>query len=125
MRAGDVFIHEDESEKHWWVVISDPEIDATAFVVTVNFTSYAAHKDPSCILVPEDYPQFITHPTCVSYIDARPISLVVLRNHLSSGKIIKQKPVARAVLQKIRQGAAKSRHLHLGCRGILVEQGLI
>ena len=125
MRAGDVFAYYDGSDKHLWVVISDPEIDATAFVVTVNLTSYGPTKEPACLLGPEDCPEFITHQTCVFYEEARPVSLVVLRRHLDSGKIVKQGAVTAEVLEKIRCGAANTRRIPEGCRKILVEQGLI
>ncbi len=88
-------------------------------------TTYHCYKDPSCILGPKDYPQFIKHPTCVYYEDTRPISLSVLRSHLAKGRIIKQPPVTPQVLKKIRDGAAKSKRIATGCREILREQGLI
>jgi hypothetical protein len=124
MRAGDAFSYTDGSDIRLWVVISDPEADATAFVVCVSLTTYAPHKDDSCLLGPEDYPELIVHPTCVFYADARAMSLSVLRRRLGEGTIVRRTPVCAEVLARIRHGAGTSRHMPLGLRQVLVAQGL-
>lgn len=124
MRAGDTFTYFDGSDKHLWVVISDPDINATDFVVTVNLTTYQVGKESACVLNPGDHP-FIKRTTCVQYADARPIASAILDKHLGNGRIVRQTPVSPQILARIRSGAAASCHIPLGCRKILVEQGLI
>jgi len=124
MRAGDTFVFHDGSDNHLWVVISNPELDVTAFVVIVNLTTYKVGKDSACILNPEDHP-FIKHETCVQYADARAVSNVILDRLADTVTIVLQGPVTPEVLDRIRRGAAESRFIPEGCRKVLVEQGLI
>jgi len=124
MQAGYTFVFYGSLDNHLWVAISDPLIDADQPVVIVSFTSYREGKDPTCILHPGDH-SFITRDTAVYYADAREVPHSHLEDLANSGKLVRKDNLTTQVLARIRQGAAESPHIPLGCRKILVEQGLI
>ncbi len=106
------------------MVISDPLIDADQPVVIVSFTSYREDKDQTCILQPGEHP-FVRKPTLVYYEDTREVPNAHLEALAARGMLVRQENVTPQLLRKIRQGAADSRRIPLGCRKILAEQGLI
>jgi len=124
MQEGYTFKFHGSRDDHLWVVISDPLIDADQAVVIVSFTSYREDKDQTCILQPGEHP-FIRKRTIVYYEDAREVPNAHLEGLAATGMLVRQDDVAPQLLAKIRQGAAESKRIPLGCRKILAEQGLI
>ena len=54
---------------HLWVIVSDP-FDSPEQVIITFLTTQKANSDTTVILSPGDH-DFITHPTVVSYADAK------------------------------------------------------
>src|SRR5207248_11030955 len=96
---------------HLWIVISRPEAPKGEFVI-VNLTTLDEKIfDESCVLQPDDYPAFITHPTVVYYIDARLWWFAGPNGYddlLSRAQIYPMPRLAAGPLLRIQQGALKS-----------------
>jgi hypothetical protein len=122
-KTGDTFIHVGSEwlQSHLWAVISDTE-QAPDQVVIVNLTSYRDDKDQSCILDIDDHP-FITRKTLISYRDAKLQETADLAK--LSHNFTQRDPLSVATLDKIREGAKKSRFLPERVRNFLDSQGLI
>ena len=120
MEAGDTFKY--GRLLHLWVVLSDPRMDR-AKVVIVNMTTDDG-VDPSCILNATDHP-FVQHRTCIRYDMARIVTDVDLEQYVASNTIRPREPVTAEILDRIRQGAAKSPYIPFGCKQVLIDQGLI
>ena len=120
MEAGDTFRY--GRATHLWVVVSNPRVDPGR-VVVVNMSTDRG-VDRSCILSPGDHP-FVEHPTCMRYDMARIVTDADLERHVSSNAIRLQEPVSKAVLERIRQGAAATDLIAFGCKQVLIEKGLI
>ena len=106
MDAGTTFLRSD-SDKHLWIIISDPELDPEN-VLIVNFTSLDARKEAVCTLCVGDHP-WIRHDTCVNYADAVVTSLTKLYAAKDAGAILLHNPVSDAVLR-----CRPSAHLSFG-----------
>ncbi len=124
MRIGDTFLRTD-SDKHLWIVLSDPEKDSDN-VLLVNMTSWTATKESACILNRGDHP-WIRHKTCINYDDFDTVvtTLTDLQNAKDAGAVIVQKPLSKAVLRRVLEGATASERLSLEKAEILENQGLI
>ena len=127
------FITAEAPKRHLWFVLSDPAID-DEFVVYVNLTSFdgsrhtsLAWNDPACVLDCGDYPQFITHRTCVCYGDAKVASITSLdsRRQCKPPKLSIYGTVPVGMLAKARDGATRSMHMPQECLDILERQQLI
>jgi hypothetical protein len=103
-------------------VLSDPTRDH--FVLLVNLTSHRADKDDACILDVGDHP-FIRHRSCVNYAKVKHIAVAQLETILNMPSVERREPLSIEVLQRIRDGAGKSRFIELGYWQMLVEQGLV
>ncbi len=125
MNAGETFRFADPRvEEHLWIVISDPGTDVADPVVIVRLTTLRRGRERTCILDVGDHP-FITHVTVVDYGAAMEVADGNLDGMLGSALAYKQEPMRADVLSRIREGASESPEIPLGCRGILVKQGLI
>jgi hypothetical protein len=124
VRIGDTFLRTD-SDRHLWIVLSDPEQDADN-VLLVNLTTWNATKESACILHRGDHP-WIKHKTCVNYndLDAVITTRADLENAEIAGAIVAKKPLSKSVLRRILEGAAQSERLSLEKAEILERQGLI
>jgi hypothetical protein len=124
VRIGDTFLRTD-SDKHLWIVLSDPEKDPDN-VLLVNMTSWTFTKESACILNRGDHP-WIKHKTCINYDDYDTVvtTLADLQNAKDAGAVIVQKPLSKAVLRRVLEGAAASERLSLEKAEILENQGLI
>jgi hypothetical protein len=71
---------------HLFVVISDPSADPDR-IVTANFTTWAAHKDQSCIVEVGEH-RFITRRSCMYYGEDRWITLVEYEGLLVAGRLV-------------------------------------
>jgi len=110
-------------DSHLHIIISDPTQDSSR-IVTVNFTSWRADKDQSCIVEVREH-RFIKFKSCVHYRQDRLITLAQYEHSLATGDLSAHEPVNQDLLRRILDGAAVSPFLPLGNRQILVEQGLI
>jgi len=108
---------------HLHIIISDPSQDNNK-IVTVNFTSWRADKDQSCIVDVNEH-SFIKVRSCVDYRRDKLISLENYEHCLRSGDLISHDQIKDSLLRRILDGAAISPHIPLGNRKILVDQGLI
>jgi len=126
MRAGDTFKFSPaaSSDKHLWVVISDPESYPDDLVVIVSLTSHDLWKDPACVLSLGDHP-FIRHETSVYYAKARFVSRGRLDHLVEVGDVIPNTPMEPEVLARIRRGAGDSDFIKEGFHKALVAQALV
>jgi hypothetical protein len=120
MDAGNTFKYGRGS--HLWVVVSDPAADPD-HVVIVNMTTDRG-IDRSCILNAGDHP-FVVRQTCMRYDMARIVKNSELERFASSSTITVHERVSEEVLARIRQGAAASSQIPLGCKQVLIDQRLI
>jgi hypothetical protein len=122
MKTGSTFRFTDpEIEEHLWFVISDFTAES---VVSVNLTSLRTSADRACILVPGDHP-FVAHESYIAYNYARLIRREELQLLISDGLIIELQPAAADLMQKVWDGAARTKQLPIKCRELLRAQGLI
>ena len=118
-------------DRHLWFIISDLSIDPITGV-WVNFTSYDAskslidaHHDPACVLMPGDH-GYIQHATCVSYAGAHCARISGLKKRKQAHALrLHSEPASPELLDKMRKGAAVSRHLPLECWEFLDDQNLL
>ena len=119
--------------RHLWFILSDP-VEDDEHVIYVNFTSFDASRstrlvwnDPACVLERCDYPQYIRHPTCVCYGDAKIASICCLESKRDSWppKLELHGTVPAAALTKARVGATRSMHIPQECLDILDAQQLL
>jgi hypothetical protein len=123
---GDTFrLADRDTSAHLHIMISDPVKDPD-HIVTVNFTSWQAHKDQSCVVEKGEH-RSISKRSCVHYRKTTPhlITLAQYEQFVATRQLIPDDPVSPDLLQRVLQGAAMSRFLALGSRQILVNQGLI
>jgi hypothetical protein len=122
VNVGDTFLRAD-SDKHLWLIISDPALDPEN-VVIVNLTTLDDQKESVCILKRGDHP-WVRHDSCVNYRDAVVTSLEKLAKARKGKAIIVKSPLKAAVLVRIQQGVADSQRMPLDIANILIEQGLV
>jgi hypothetical protein len=110
VKLGDTFFFTVE-KSHLWCVITPPVGEAGDFIM-VNFTSLKETTfDESCILIPSDYPSFISKSTAVYYVDAKLWSILGEKGFSAieeRGLIQPSAPLPAATLYKIQAGALKS-----------------
>jgi CTP:molybdopterin cytidylyltransferase MocA len=122
MDGGTTFLRAD-SDRHLWIIISDPAVDPNQ-VLIVNLTTVDDRKEKVCLLHPGDHP-WIRHETCANYGDAVITTVTKLLAAKDGGAIVLQPPLAAAVLQRIRAAAMDSTRLALDKADILINQGLV
>jgi len=124
VRIGDTFLRTD-SDRHLWVVLSDPEKDPY-HVLLVNMTTLTPLRERACVLNHGDHP-WITHETCINYSDSDTVitTLELLLGAKDGGAIHLQDPLAAPVLRRILDGAVISARLSLEKAEILARQELI
>ena len=110
--------------RNLWVVVSDPAADPEQ-VLIVNVTSVRrSFHDSSCLLNVGDH-RFVQHASYMEYSRSRIESGSELRAKLATGSIIPDEPISADVLQRIRDGAARTDRIPLRNLQLLVDQGLI
>jgi hypothetical protein len=122
MEAGDTFLLT-KVDDHLWVILSDPGQDADQ-VLVVSVTTWRQGKDPACMIGRNEHP-FVTHESCMAYIEARALSRANLFTFKDSGLLKLLDPVSAGLLGRMREGAARSDHLKPAFKDILRRQGLI
>ena len=107
-------------ELHLWIILSDPAVHPEC-VVVVNLTSRTGNKDdPACRLNAGDHP-FVIRPTYVKYSEAH----VVTAQQLEDADISHRQSLNSNILQRIRDGAGRSKSIRMGIKKHLVDQGII
>lgn len=110
---------------HLWVILTDPAAYPDDVVIVSVTTTHTGSRvvrsyDPACDLRRGDH-YLVTHPSFVLYNEAIVVTVQVLQdaeiNHTTS--------FDPAVLQRIREGAGKSRFLDRGIKRRLTDQGII
>jgi len=125
MKAGDTFTFSPRvTDRHLWMVISDPEGFPDAPLVIVSLTSHDLSKDTACVLNLGDH-RFIRHETSVNYRRARYVPNSTLDLLVARGDVIPNDPLTPDILQRVRQGAGDSIHIKEGFRKFLAGQRLI
>jgi hypothetical protein len=120
---GTVFLRSGE-DKHFWVVLSDPAKDKDR-VLVVNWTTHADYKEQTCILEPGEH-RCLTRRCCVYYTGASIEKLDSLQYaELCNNITVFNEPLAAEILQRIRDGAAKSDNILKAGPTLLREQGFI
>ena len=122
MDAGSTFLRAD-SDKHLWIVISDPAKDAER-VLLVNLTTLDDRKEKACVLHAGDHP-WIRHESCANYADAVVSTVAKLLAAKDAGAIVLQQPVSAVVLTRLREGAMNSSRIALDKADILIDQRLV
>lgn len=121
LRRGDTFRVKDDW--HVCVVLSDPSKNPDA-VYVVNFTHWERNRDQSCVLNPSDHgtisKQTIIHYNNPTLESAAAIERKIKSKHYESGLSVR-----RDVLDRITEGACKSKMVPERCKVLLRAQGLM
>lgn len=110
-------------DSHLWIVLSKPELDQE-HILLVNFTGWRPDKDQACILDKGDHP-YLTKKTCVNYADSKIVTAEHIGKLVRSRDLTKHIPVALALLERIREGAMRSKFMPLDHGQLLIDQGLV
>lgn len=113
-------------DKHPWIVISDPALaEYQHKIIVVNFTSWAAWKDQTCIVdVHECPPGTLDRRSCVEYAGCEFQPLGTLEERLYRGHLRKCGVANDELLARLRQGAIDSQFTLNKFRDVLIDQGL-
>jgi hypothetical protein len=68
---------------HRYVVISDPCSHPADDVVFVNFTTFRAGADATCVVTPAEYSD-LGHDSCIAYGEVRAVALSTLQTLVAS-----------------------------------------
>ena len=121
-RIGSTFHFNDRiDDDHLYVVVSGlsaPE------VVILSITTQRRFSDTSCLLQPSDHP-FISRPSCIAYLFAELIAVSELESKLQHGDLTLRETCDSKMLEKIWDGAEKTRQMQGWIREVLVSQGII
>jgi hypothetical protein len=105
--------------RHIWVIISDPNQHGNKFVF-VNLTTLTDKCiDDACILQPPDYPPFLTQPTTVAYSRHMIGDTEGMDQLIASGHFGEMPPIPTETLQKILDGARKTKELPKAAKDML------
>lgn len=114
--------------KHLFTIIIEPlvlpQTGRKPIVILVNFTSIRDDipYDDACIIQAGEHP-FIQHKSYISYRNARIDSVAHIENLLEKGVFIEKEPCSQKLLEKILQGALKSKRIPREFKRI-IEYGL-
>src|ERR1700730_3304378 len=97
-------------DHHLWVLLSDPAQDADNVLVVSVTTWREVGKDQACMIERGEHP-FVTHTSCLAYIEARVLSLANLLTFKDGGYLKLQEPVSEDLLERMRQGAVATQNL--------------
>ena len=123
MEAGDTFRLVGVADRHTWVILSDPAVDAER-VLLVSLTGYYPGMDSSCI-VEVDELSILDKRSCIYYADIKEASVAALEQLQAAGKLQKRTPVALQLLARIREGVSLSRDIEVKHIEFLIGQGVI
>ena len=111
--------------RHLWVILTDPVTYPDCVVIVNVTTTHTGNQvvrsyDPACDLKQGDH-SLIIRPSFVFYDEA----MVVTVQKLEDAQISHTTSFDPAVLQRMRDGAGKSRFLDRGIKRRLFEHGII
>jgi hypothetical protein len=110
MKAGDTFFLWDRAaDIHLWVVFTDTDTYPDA-VLIVSLTTYTVDQEDACIIDAGEH-TFVTYKTCVAYGRTKKTSRQALCALRDGGRIIMKDPVSPEIVNRIRQGASRSRRI--------------
>ena len=92
-------------KSHLWIVITEPDPSDYASLIVNITTLKETTIDDSCLLYPDDFPEFIKDKSAVFYIDAHLLKPEHLSHVIVKGKVEKD------VVLRIQQGGLKSDYL--------------
>ncbi len=122
IKLGTSFQFNDRSDNnHLYVVVSDPRQPE---VVIMSVTTKRRFTDTSCELGVGDHP-FIQHDSCISYVHAEVIAIAVIEAKLASGDLRLREEFTPSVINRIWEGAERTRNLTNRCTDMLRKQSLI
>jgi hypothetical protein len=123
MEAGSVFFFTIR-EQHAWVVLSDPKVNPES-VPIVNLTSWRQDKEQTCIVERNEHP-CVTKRSFVYYEGGTVTALKHLLAAKDGGVLkLERDLMPGGVLQRMRDGAARTENLSTGAQDLLRQQGLI
>jgi hypothetical protein len=123
-RGGDTYLHRrDETDKHLWIVLSEPSLNA-AKVVVANLTSLEPYKEQLCIVEPGEH-VYVTKRSCVYYRFAHCLRLEYLEEREVRKEIERLAPLSPALLARVRNGASQSLHMPTEVWDVIESQDLI
>ena len=109
--AGQAFLYplnDDNESEHLWIIATEPNNEG--LVAIASLTSLRGAKDQTVILHKGEHP-FITHDTCVSYIQAEITSVEKLEVRLQCGRAkLHDVDAAPTLLKDILAGFSGSPH---------------
>ena len=108
-------------DNHLYVAVSDPPL---LDVVIVNVTTKRRLSDASCEFRAGDHP-FIQHDSCISYAHAEVIAMALIENKLAAGDLRLRDQFSPSLIQRIWEGAERTRNLSNRCTDMLRKQSLI
>ena len=109
-------------DSHLWVVLGS--IDREHVVIANVTTLRGKFADHSCVLNVGDHP-LITHESYIRYNEAHFVTMDQLDACCSEGHIEICDSFAAGVMERILDGAGKTKHLEIGIKDLLRQQGLI
>ena len=122
IKLGTSFQFNDRSDNnHLYVVVSDPRQPE---VVIMSVTTKRRFTDTSCELGVGDHP-IIQHDSCISYVHAEVIAIAVIEAKLASGDLRLREEFTPSVINRIWEGAERTRNLTNRCTDMLRKQSLI
>ena len=121
--GGTFFLHNRAADRHLWVILSDPTVDADR-VLFVSMTSFDVTKESVCLIHRGEHP-FVTHEPCIAYDIIRVTRLDQLVKLRDQGLLSASHPASDELLARIRRGANLSRRIAMETLEILIEQGLL
>ena len=130
---------QDAEDRHYWWVISAPELYPDHAIVVVNTTEFDAtgdtsliYNDGSCVIHPGEH-DLITKISCICYEgneDGRLMSYAAFCTRLTTNDFskryrVKQPPATGELLDRMRRGAFDNDHILPDAEDTLRAQGLI
>lgn len=124
LNVRDTFRFNLEHETHLWIVICISSAEPRQ-LAAVNFTTKTSMEEDHCLLKVGDH-KFVTHETSVRY-SGIVCNAKEIEKRIKDNQIIVQEfpPVSASLLQRILEGAAKSKRMTLKLKDLLQREGLI
>lgn len=99
----------DNGEAHLQIVLTNPFIDPEdniekVVIVTVRTYEDSDYDDDTCLIYPEDQPEFIDHTSYIYYRKAKLIETSKLETYIASHRVIFFSKLQPAVIDKIHDG---------------------
>jgi hypothetical protein len=119
---GNTFLFPNASDDHLWMIISDPQKDASK-VVILRVVSFQEHYEQTYIAHTGDHP-FIKHKICVDYASAMLVTDAELEQLKGNGRLKPKQDLSPKLLAESREAVPNSR-IPLECEKSMEDQGLL